>query len=187
MPFVLPFVIPPLVKQLGKIFMIAAPFLVAAAAIWFVYSTGVGDGQNRIMAEWNEEKLAHAAQIAELETKIEIQETNHHRNSMRISHELSQANETFARSVAGLDAELANRLHDSDARANRYRAMSDAGGVESANLASHAAELDRSLEQGRRLVKEFGATLEQRDSQLIALGQQILADRALIGGTSETD
>lgn len=51
--------------------------------------------------------------------------------------------------------------------------------VSQANLASHAARLDRSLEEGRRMVAELSATLRQRDDQLRAVSKQLENDRSL--------
>ena len=46
-------------------------------------------------------------------------------------------------------------------------------------VASHAARLDRSFEEGRRMVAELSATLRQRDDQLRAVSKQLENDRSL--------
>lgn len=166
----------------GKLLLGALPVLALGAVLWSIYSIGSGNGAAGVQAQWDKARLKEQAQIEKLERMIAIKEATHRQQSTRISYVLSTANENYARSVAVLDNELSLRLRDSEGRAARYRAMSESGATQSANLASHAAQLDRSLEEGRRLVKEFRATLEQRDAQLNALGQQILTDRALIGG-----
>lgn len=158
------------------------PVLVVGIAGWSLYSLGSSNGEAKVYAKWESQKLKDAEYIAELRETISELEWNHRQETTRISYELSQANEAHARSVAALDAEYALRLSDSEKRAEIYQRMSDSGSTQSANLASYAAQLDRSLEEGRRLVKEFRATLEQRDQQLRLLGQQILSDRQLTGG-----
>lgn len=161
--------------------------LIGIALYWAGYSKGDDAGANRVTVAWNAEKLAHQRQIAELQRRINVQEQTHRQETRRITDELADATAAHARRIATVDADFARRLSNSDARASRYRDMSESGATERANLASHAAQLDRSLEQGRRLVQEFRATVELRDTQLRALGQQILTDRALIGETDEPD
>lgn len=61
-----------------------------------------------------------------------------------------------------------------------YRRKAEAGEAESRDLANHAAELDRSIVEGKRVAAELAATVRLRDEQLILLGSQIKADRAIL-------
>ncbi|UWJ04310.1 putative Rz/Rzl spanin protein [Escherichia phage vB_EcoS_Uz-1] len=70
-------------------------------------------------------------------------------------------------------------MQQSERRASVYKRQAEAGTLECRSLASHAARLDNSLEEGRRLVEELRATVRLRDNQLIELGKQIQADRKL--------
>ena len=58
-------------------------------------------------------------------------------------------------------------------RAELYKRKAEGSEVERGSLASHAAELDRSLEEGRRVVKDLRTTVEQRDTELILLGTHL--------------
>jgi hypothetical protein len=175
----------------GKLLLKILPYLAVIAAvggaIWFTYSQGFHNGSDKVQAKWNVEKLRHEQELTKLRTQIKNKETAHQIESQRISDELADANEKHAAAIAALDAGFHERLSNSEQRAVYYQRISASGTVEQRNLASHAAELDRSLEEGRRLVQELSATLRQRDAQNTALGQQILSDRALVGEKNESN
>lgn len=169
----------------GRLLLKTLPYgiavLTAFAVVWGIYSIGSKNGAARVQANWNIEKLANEKALTKLRNEMAARELTHRQETQRISDDLAEANQKHAATVAAIDAQFSQRLHNSEQRATYYQRMSDSGPAQCSNLAGHAAKLDRSLEEGRRLVQEFGATLRQRDAQLTALGQQILTDRALIG------
>ena len=168
-----------------KLLLKGLPYFIGVAAVlglgWYIYHLGSQSGAAKVEAAWTEEKLANEKALNKLRGDMAARETVHRQQSQRISDDLAEANQKHARTVATLDAQFAQRLRNSEQRAAYYQHLSGSGATEQEYLASHAARLDRSLEEGRRLVQEFGATLEQRDAQIRALGQQILTDRSLIG------
>ena len=168
-----------------KFFLKGLPYFAAIVAViglgWYVYSSGSKSGAASVQSKWDKEKLANEKALTKLRTEAAAKEFTHQQQSQRISDELSDANEKYAASVAALNVDYSNRLHNSEKRATYYQHLSSAGATQQEYLASHAAELDRSLEEGRQLVQELGATVRQRDAQVRALGQQILTDRALVG------
>ena len=82
--------------------------------------------------------------------------------------------------IAAVHAEYVDRLHESDSRAGTYQRLSQGAAAERASLASYAAQLDRSLTEGRSLVRELRETVRLRDEQLIVLGKQLENDRSLL-------
>jgi hypothetical protein len=168
-----------------KLFLKALPYIAAVAAvlatIWYIYHSGSKAGQAKVQAEWNLEKLANERALTKLREDVAQKEFIHQQISQGISDALVDANKKHDAAVVASTIELTQRLHNSEQRAAYYQRMSTAGTAEQSNLASHAAELDRSLEEGRQLVQELSATVRQRDAQIGALAQQILTDRALTG------
>jgi hypothetical protein len=161
------------------------PYLAAITAVlgagWYIYHSGSKHGAAGIQSKWDKQKFEDAKAAEKLRVQVGVKETVHQQSSQRISDELSDANQEHAAAIAAIRVDYANRLRNSEQRATYYQHLSASGTTQQEYLASHAAELDRSLEEGRQLVQELSATVRQRDAQVIALGQQILTDRALVG------
>ena len=155
---------------------------IAVGAVLFgAYSLGSSHGEAKVEADWTAERLQFAQESLRLQAEITDKEKAHQEETDRLGGLLVIASNDYAESIASIHAEFAGRLSNSEDRAAYYRRQAEAGPTESGNLAGHAAQLDRSLEEGRQLVKEFGATLGQCDTRTIILGEQILADRAAMG------
>jgi len=163
------------------------PAIAIAIAGYMLYSWGEGNAEAEAEALRNKEKLAHQEQVDQLKEWIADNEERHRRESQRISDQLAAAELSHASSLAALHSGFALRLQQSDDRAEIYQHLSGAGTTERSRLASHTAELDRSLEEGRLLVAELRSTVEQRDRQLILLGEQLQADRQLINAGDKPD
>ena len=160
-----------------------AGIVVAALAAFIVYSifnVGVAIGSARVQASWNAQKEADQQRIDDLKEEIKQQEAIHQTDTTRISDELAEAKQKYTEDLADLRSEYEQRLRSSGNRADHYQRQAKGSAVERDNLASHAARLDESLEQGRQLVEELRSTVRLRDNQLIELGNQIKADRKLL-------
>lgn len=169
-------------KKLGlKILPYVAVITAVLGVGWYIYSSGSKSGAAGVQSKWDKEKLENQKALTKLRIKVGTKEFVHQQSSQRISDELADANQKYAATVAAVRVDYAQRLRNSEQRATYYQRMSNSGTAQQEYLASHAAELDRSLEEGRQLVQELGATVGQRDAQVRALGQQILTDRALVG------
>lgn len=152
-----------------------------------VYVQGRTHGINKIQAEWDAQKILDAKALKDAQDKIDDAEDKSRQESQRISDELAKVKEDAAAAVAAANVRTALRLRDSEGRAALYMRDAEAGATERANLASHAAQLDRSLSEGIGLVEELRATLELRDGQIRGLAAQITSDRQLISGQGKTD
>ena len=153
--------------------------LVIGSLIWWVSHTSYVAGQRDIQEQWDAERATYKKamdtlkdQYATLESKVRI-------DNQRNSDELAEKELSHAVILARLNSEYAGRMQLAEQRASRYQRQAQGGAVEQANLASHAARLDRSLEEGRRMVAELSATLRQRDDQLRAVSKQLENDRSL--------
>ena len=154
--------------------------LVIGSLIWWVSHTSYVAGQRDIQEQWDAERATYKKamdtlkdQYATLESKVRI-------DNQRNSDELAEKELSHAVILARLNSEYAGRMQLAEQRASRYQRQAQGGAVEQANLARHAAELDRVVEEGRRLVAELAAALRQRDDQLRAVSQQLINDRNLL-------
>ena len=153
--------------------------LVIGSLIWWVSHTSYVAGQHDIQEQWDAERATYKKAIDTLKEQYATLEGKVRIENQRNSDELAQKETAHAVTLAQLNAEYAGRMQLFEQRANRYKRQAQGGAVEQANLASHAARLDRSLEEGRRMVAELSATLRQRDEQLRAVSTQLENDRSL--------
>lgn len=145
-----------------------------------VYKIGTMDGASTVTVEWDKSKKAYDAQIATLRETVAYKETKHALESKRISDELAQAKLQFENTLTSYRADYDLRLLSSDARASVYQRAAKGTAAERDDLAAHTAKLDRSLEEGRSLVRELGETVRQYEVTIRALTAQILTDRDLL-------
>ena len=162
----------------------AAPYLLVLAVMvgtsWWLFDQGYDSGVTEIRGKWDAEKVEHKKAMDKLRVEYATLEANNRVSNQRNSDELAEQDKAHAVAIARLESQYSDRLQLSEQRALRYQRQAQGGAVEQANLASHAAELDRTLEAGRRLVAELTETLRQRDAQLKALGVQLNNDRKLL-------
>lgn len=148
----------------------------AGLCIWFLYSKG----QASIQEEWDKEK-AHTEQILkEVESKYAELLEEHIQFSSLVATTLEDKDKQYEESIISIRSDFVGRLRQHEARVQMYERQAQAGSVEASSLASHATELDRNLEQSIRSIEELAATVRLRDEQLILLGSQIKADRAIL-------
>ena len=153
--------------------------LVIGSLIWWVSLTSYVAGQRDIQEQWDAERATYKKAMDTLRDQYATLEAKARIDNQRNSDELAEKEKTHAVALVELKREYDGRLLQSDKRASYYQRLAKGGAVEQANLASHAARLDRSLEEGRRMVAELSATLRQRDDQLRAVSKQLENDRSL--------
>ena len=153
--------------------------LVIGSLIWWVSHTSYVAGQRDIQEQWDAERATYKKAMDTLRDQYATLEAKARIDNQRNSDELAEKEKTHAVALVELRREYDGRLLQSDKRASYYQRLAKGGAVEQANLASHAARLDRSLEEGRRMVAELSATLRQRDDQLRAVSKQLENDRSL--------
>ena len=153
--------------------------LVIGSLIWWVSHTSYVAGQRDIQEQWDAERATYKKAMDTLKDQYATLEAKARIDNQRNSDELAEKEKSHAVALVELRREYDGRLLQSDKRASYYQRLAKGGAVEQANLASHAARLDRSLEEGRRMVAELSATLRQRDEQLRAVSKQLENDRSL--------
>lgn len=150
-----------------------------ALALWGTYSLGSSSGEASVQKKWDDQKIADLREANRLKDENALKEAKHRTEVDDLQKELRDAKSSHESELARIDAEYADRLRKSEGRAAIYQRQAEGGAAQCRSLASHAARLDASLEEGRQLVEELRATLGLRDRQLIQLGEQIKADRRL--------
>lgn len=164
-------------KYFGGVVLAFTVILLASNVLYF---SGVTQGENNINAQWQKAKAEHATEIARLQDEIRQKEFGYRQESSRIADQLRKTEDQYEKAVADLSVERAQRLRLSTERASLYQRLSQGGSAQCRDLASHAAKLDRALEEGRGMVGELQAALGQRDHQLKLLGAQLTNDRQLL-------
>jgi hypothetical protein len=157
------------------------PALILAGGAYWVVDSLIDVGEARVQAKWDKDIAERNSKIRELEQKVKRNERAYRAEVDVIEAKVVSDNLAYERKLADSRIALAGQLRRSEGRAAFYVNLSEAGATERANLASYAAQLDRSLVEGRQVVEELRATVVQRDSQLRAVGEQLEADRKLIG------
>lgn len=155
------------------------PPIVVIGLLIFLYTAGYNNGVGAIQAERKADQAAQALLVAELRGQLKAKEDQHARETAKLSSQLASQSATYADELRRIELSYAGGLRDSEQRAFRYRAIAEAGTDQCRNLASHTAELDRSIVEGRQVVEELRATIVLRDTQLKLVGAQLISDRQL--------
>ena len=164
--------------------LVAAGVIVAALA--GTYHLGKSAGENKVNLAWAKEKKELGDKIIKLQTEIKDNLAAYILESDKNETQLRDAKAEYEKSLSSIRATAADRVRNSEKRADVYQRMSEGAESQRRSLADHAARLDRNLEEGRLVVGELQATVRQRDRELILLGSQILTDRKLINATTDT-
>lgn len=167
-----------------KFWLKALPYILVMALLFllgsWIYNTGSAHGASVVQAKWDKQQKANDQAIQALKDEYASKEETHRNENRKITHELAEAQKSYEVALAKQRAEYDRRMQLSTNRATIYQRQVESGAAQCRSLASHAAELDRTLEEGRSLVRELRDTLGLRDRQLILLGSQIKADRAIL-------
>lgn len=160
--------------------------LIVITALGSTYWYGHTRGAASIQAQWDADKEADRISYwnmrNKLAQKLAEQEATHVAGQKQVSDELAQVREAHGVALLAQRSGYEQRLLQSSRRAQVYREQAEGSTTSCRDLAGHAAQLDRTLEEGRSLVAELRGTLGLRDQQVTLLGKQILTDRLLLAG-----
>lgn len=140
----------------------------------YIYNRGYDSGINYQITLYNE-------QITNIRNQIREKETIYNEHIQQINLELQKAQDKYEHDISSLTGSYDNELLKHKQRADLYQRIASAGEAKSKSLASYAARLDRSLTEGRQVVRELRTTLEQRDNQIKQLAEYIRTSRKLYG------
>lgn len=120
-------------------------------------------GYDACQSKYREELLKQ-----QVENQQKEQAFNETINNLTVN--LTETRIRYENTVNRLKSTYANELLKSEQRAELYKRYSEADKAKQRALAEHTARLDRSLTEGRELVKQLTEAIRTRDAQLRALG-----------------
>lgn len=135
--------------------------IVVAVGMIFIFLCGIKVGADRESTKYSREKIRIYEQTAELIQQYRERVEEHSKIQANLLQELNNAKQKYEIHVTNLRNEFSDRMLESENRGKIYRKRAEVAGAECEALAEHTARLDRSLTEGRELVKEFRADLEQ--------------------------
>ena len=154
--------------------------LVLVCIVWLLALIPYNMGKNKVQAQWDAAQVVHLQAITDAQTKYNKLEGEHSALTRQIE-EKEQINATQSKeSIAAIEREYAGRLLNADKRAGIYQRKAEAGAIEQRNLAEHAAQLDRAIEDGLRVVGVLETTIRERDGTIRNLAEQIRTDRKVL-------
>ena len=136
---------------------------------WFQYSLF----NNAYNAGYEACRASYQEQVLEQQIMQQRKERAFNERIEALSIELTETRINHENTVNKLKSDYANELLKSEQRAELYLSYAKSDRAKQRSLAIHAAKLDRSLTEGRELVKQLTETIRTRDAQLRALGVYI--------------
>lgn len=153
-----------------KIYFWVALVLVCISATFCV---GYSAGSSEVKQQWVAEQKANTAKVNELKVNYEEQLNEYRQKTDSLSKEIYDTRTQYDNRIATIKSDYTNRLLNSEQRASVYKRMSEAGKCTSDDLSAYTAKLDRSLTEGRELVRELRELIKLRDQQLNQLGKEL--------------
>ena len=139
------------------------------------YAYGTTTANNKAKLHLKEMETQWNAQIETLRDAAAVRQRDYSTKIGELNGTIQTQADAHKVALAAIADQHAARMRNSENRAAAYHRMSESGAAESAALAAHTAELDRTVEEGRRLVAELRETLGQRDSEITQLGVALKA------------
>ena len=153
-----------------KIYFWVALVLVCTSATFCV---GYSAGSSEVKQQWVAEQKANTVKVNELKVNYEEQLSEYRQKTDSLSKEIYDTRTQYDNRIATIKSDYTNRLLSSEQRASVYKRMSEAGRCTSNDLSAYTAKLDRSLTEGRELVRELRELIKLRDQQLNQLGKEL--------------
>ena len=153
-----------------KIYFWVALVLVCTSATFY---TGYSAGSSEVKQQWVAEQKANTVKVNELKVNYEEQLNEYRQKTDSLSKEIYDTRTQYDNRIATIKSDYTNRLLNSEQRASVYKRMSEAGKCTSDDLSAYTAKLDRSLTEGRELVRELRELIKLRDQQLNQLGKEL--------------
>lgn len=144
-----------------RIVRLIREILVVAVGMIIIFLGGMKIGADRESTKYTKEKMKIQEQTAEFIQQYRKKVEEHAKRQLDLIQELNDAKQRHQTIVSNLRSEFSVRMLESENRGKIYRNRAETAGAECRALAEHTARLDQSLTEGRELVKEFRADLEQ--------------------------
>lgn len=145
-----------------------------------IYNIGYNAGFNKVTQQWEKDKANYQSEFNKLKQEYLLKEEKYKKENLSIVLELNEAKQKYEKDLISINNSFNNKLLLSEQRATVYRNQAKAGEVERENLATHAAQLDKTLTEGQQVVRELRSGIELRDNTIEKLIAQLKNDRKLL-------
>ena len=132
-----------------------------------------------VQNSWNKEKLKQEQILNSFKDEIRTLEYKHRVKENQLIELMSESKLRYEKDISSINNDYNNRLLKYEERVSKYESESNSGSECSA-LAKHTARLDKALEQGRPLVREYQEAIRFQEQQLKYCSQIIKNDRELL-------
>lgn len=166
--------------MMNKVLVAGAIALAIGLPYYQTYRVGSLHGGQAVQEQWLEKEQARTAEVLAVKEKLNQLVLAHQLKEKEYADAIQQAEKDAQDRVAAVHSDYAKRLLLAEDRAKVYQRRANGSQAEREHLARYAAELDRTVEEGRSLVRELGETIRQREVTIRALGGIILNDRTLL-------
>lgn len=137
-----------------------------ASIAWFQYALVT----NAYTSGFETCRAQYQERLIQLQLKSKEKEKSYNDSLNSISTQLTETRLRYENAITHLKSSYDSELYKSNQRAELYQRLSQSDQAKQRALADYTAKLDRSLTEGRELVKQLTETIRTRDSQLRALG-----------------
>lgn len=127
----------------------------------------------------NELKYKHSEAINKAAEDIRSQELLHRSKESELLNTMAQEKDQYEKDIISINNDYNDRLLKSEERADRYKHQAESGS-ECSSLAKHTTKLDRSLEEGIRLVNQLVKSSRHQQQLLVTCTNLIKNDRELL-------
>lgn len=156
-------------------FTIIGSILLCVLCTWYGYQ----QGSKHIQTLWDQDKLKQAQYINRLQQNYLNKESVYITELNNIKDIYAKAKDEYTKKLDAIKSSYSMQLQQSEQRASIYKreALSTDGCT---NLAEYAGRLDRSLTEGRDVVKQLRELIKLRDAQIQQIGNTYKAEHTLM-------
>lgn len=140
-----------------------------------IYQNGKQLGVSETMLAWQKQEKERNDIIDDYRTEINDLKVKYEKQTVQHKMEITAIKVAAENDRRTIQRDYADRLLNADKRAGVYKRLSQSGESERIRLAEHAAKLDRSVEEGRSLLKEQQSAIAERDGIIGKLVAQLRA------------
>lgn len=126
-----------------------------------VLLAGVLIGHSNASSKYIKENIEYQRKIDEKKEELRILRENHINSQNEFTQELQEMKHEYENYISSLVNSYDDRMRESEERGRMYRERFTASSTRCGVLAEHASKLDRSLTEGRELVRRLREDLEQ--------------------------
>lgn len=173
------------IKPKFLLFLLGGLSLLAVIFCFYSYAYTVGfDACNKKFIAYKQTQLET---VQKLENDYREQEKKYQSETQDLVQQISKSKENYHMQLLAVERSYANKLQQSESRANLYSQMSRDSDSTREYLAHYTAKLDRTIVEGRQLVTELKAIIELRDEQLKQCGEQLKLMEKAYGRANQTN